>query len=290
MDEVLGISIVVPYGGGRRKLELQLDALGQQDLASHNAEVVVSCNIQAELGWIEELFSTSIYSTRFRWIDSSSTPGPSAARNAGWRASRALKVLFCDADDIVAEGWLRTMSSALDDASLVAGRLECDSLNDPAFASWWHATEDGPGRKFRHLPFAPTANLGTLRSVLALTGGFNESLLVGEDIDFCWRCQYEGHALVYVPDAIVHYRLRSNAGSLWTQSYRYAFGDGRLLQLHRRYGARRPVVDTLRELAGLGRALIMAPTSRGWLMKAVHHTAGFIGRVHGSLAARTFAV
>lgn len=50
-------------------------------------------------------------------------------------------------------------------------------------------------------------NLGIKRSLHDAIGGFDESILLLEDVDYCWRIQEAGMKLHYAPDALLHFRF-----------------------------------------------------------------------------------
>jgi GT2 family glycosyltransferase len=51
-------------------------------------------------------------------------------------------------------------------------------------------------------------------------GGFDETLIRGgEDEDYCWRVQLETDTpLVFVPDAVIHYRYRTRLREMYRQA------------------------------------------------------------------------
>ncbi len=148
--------------------------------------------------------------------------GPSFARNEAARSSTARSVAFCDADDVVGEGWLAALGDALRTHEFVTGPQEYEQLNE----AWLHgAWGTSSARGLQHfsgiVPFGPTANLGIRRTTFDRLGGFDESIAVGEDIDLCLRAWLAGIELVYVPAALVHYRYRRSMNELWRQAVSY---------------------------------------------------------------------
>ena len=60
-------------------------------------------------------------------------------------------------------------------------------------------------------------------------GGFDETLIRGEDIDFAWKLSERGIELRYCADAIIHYRHRAGLKSLLQQHYLYGRGMAQVL-------------------------------------------------------------
>lgn len=282
------MAVVVPYGSGLELLRFQVKRLMQQDY-SGRIEIVVACN--ASFTPAGDMFEGPLPANiSLRSIDATSVPGPSFARNVGWRATSSPIVAFCDADDEVDIHWLSGLARALAKADVVGGRLSYDLLNDPHDASWHYQTTQGLPRKFRHLDFVPSCNLGAKRTVLEKLEGFAEDTRFGEDIDFCWRAQYAGFQLSFAPDAVVEYRLRTGLREIWNQSFRYGASDAALLARHRLFGARRPLADSIVEgLATPWAALAMLLRPR-LVRKFITRAGNQAGRMAGRVRAKAGAL
>ena len=63
-------------------------------------------------------------------------------------------------------------------------------------------------RQLGFLPAGLGANLAVRREAFEAVGGFAEELLIGEDIDLCWRLQLEGYRFVIEFGAVVAKRER----------------------------------------------------------------------------------
>jgi GT2 family glycosyltransferase len=58
------------------------------------------------------------------------------------------------------------------------------------------------------------------RRVFDAVGGFDEGFPAGaEEIDFAWRAADAGYIPVFVPDALIHYRIRSDLRGVMRQQY-----------------------------------------------------------------------
>jgi GT2 family glycosyltransferase len=66
-------------------------------------------------------------------------------------------------------------------------------------------------------------------------GGFDDTIMLGTDVDLCWRVQLAGSALRFVPDAVVRYRYRDTWGGIFAQARTYGTAGP---ALYRRYRAR----------------------------------------------------
>ncbi|PVU83500.1 hypothetical protein DDP54_11400 [Cellulomonas sp. WB94] len=216
-------------------------------------------------------------------VVSCSRPGANAARNLGARSGSGELLLYCDADDRVAPGWLDAMARALEQTDVVGGRIDND-----AFGSTMERHPDGVPVAAGFLPRAITANLGVRRSAWSAVGGFAEDYEYGcTDTEFCWRLQLAGYQIGYAEDAVVAYRHRSSLRAAAVKSYRTARSRGRLFRDFGPHGMPRP------RLVGVGwrwaRLVVTAPLApfsarRRW--QWVTEAAGAAGRVVGSVRFR----
>lgn len=272
------VGIVIPVGPATGHLGEQLAAVRGQRFDGL-IDLVLSCN-GSDPHWVGQLAGRD-------WpdgwtvtvLDSSAVRGPSHARNDGWRSTTAPKVLFCDADDVIAADWTSAMAAQLERAQLVGGVIEYDSLNAPGLGTWGTVgTKDLP-RKFSHLPFVPSGNLGALRTVLEDLNGFDESLDRSEDVDFSWRAQYVGSRIALASDAVLSCRRRDRLDALFAQAWDDASHDLPLLLAHAPRGARWRIRDLFREAAGVAVALIQAPFARGYRSELSTRSGRFLGHL-----------
>lgn len=273
------VSVVMPIGPGIEHLAEQLRALAAQTF-SPGFELVLSLNGADEdrvASLVEEMVWPS--SIQVTMIDSSDRRGPSHARNVGWRATTTAGVLFCDADDIVDEQWVARMGAALDHAPVVGGALDYARLNPASLANWGLVSADTLAVKFGHLPFAGSCNLAARREVLVAVDGFDEALSASEDVDFCWRAQYEGFRLEMASDAVVAYRRRADLSALYAQARNDARNDPALLARHRKHGVQWTVADLAREAAGVAVALAGALFSQRSRLQLATRGGRFLGHV-----------
>jgi glycosyltransferase involved in cell wall biosynthesis len=214
-----GLSVVIPAHNAEATIGEQLDALLAQDW-SPGFEVIVADNGSTDPTG-EIVRSRSKTDSRLRLVDASGGRGAAYARNAGMAKARFDSIAFCDADDIVSDGWVEAMGKALRDHALVAGRVDVETLNPTGRArARGLAVGEGPGR-FGSVPFAHSCNMGVQRSSLEAVGGWDPSLPAGEDVELCIRLWRAGRSLHYEPSAEVHYRYRGTESANWRQAVTY---------------------------------------------------------------------
>ncbi len=204
------VSVVIPALNAAHTLGVQLDALAAQ-VTGRSFEVLVADNGSTD-GTRDLVEGYRDRLPGVRWIDASARTGSNVARNTGIAAARSDLVLLCDADDEVDPHWLEAMAVALETADGVGGRLDRVKLNDAYIENW--GTPHGHNGVVAQLGFLPRpigANAGLRKTVWERLGGFDETYVRGgTETEFFWRLQLEGFSLVEVPDALVHYRMRSS--------------------------------------------------------------------------------
>lgn len=198
------LSVIMATWNGAATVGAQLEALARQ-VCRQPWELLVADNGSVD-GTLEVVRAFQGRIPGLRIIDASARRGQAAACNIA--ASRAVgtALAFCDQDDIVQEGWVEAMGTALERYPLVAGVFQffeeessIRQLEQPTVAS---GVAQPTSDFFGFLPYGLTANLGVSRTAFEAVGGFDESLPT-EDVDFCWRIQLAGFPLYVEPAAVV---------------------------------------------------------------------------------------
>ena len=178
------ITVVVPTFRRAGNLPRLIGALEAQTLPASRFEVVVVDNGSEDdtSAVLESLAASSAIDLRPLRIEVNRGPAP--ARNLGWRSARADYVAFTDDDCVPRPDWLeqalRTCRATPD-----LGVLQGATLRPTA------AYDYGPNTVFRETltpsPYFEGCNLVFPRSVLARTGGFDETYhFGGEDTAAGW--------------------------------------------------------------------------------------------------------
>jgi GT2 family glycosyltransferase len=276
------ISVIVPVlNGGEYFLE-QLEALAAQR-SSEPWEVIVADNGSTD-GTLEMVQEWSLAREHFRSIDASEVAGAAAARNAGVRAATGEYLAFCDADDVVMDGWIDACVRALQEADVAAGRFDFRRLNDLR-------VPQPVSTGIRALGFLPSglgANLAVRRAAFDEVGGFDEQLVpIGDDTDLCWRLQLRGFRFVEMPDAMVAKRARSSFGGVFRQCFAFGQAGPILYKRYRAEGLRRDVPGALKVWAWLvlSAPLLFQPARR---FEWARGTGIRLGRLKASWRLRVF--
>jgi glycosyltransferase involved in cell wall biosynthesis len=230
------LTVVIPAHNEEARIGGQLAALADERWAGHQWEVVVVDNLSTDrTAEIARHFNGQIPTLRV--VPATERAGISYARNTGIAAARSDRIAICDADDIIGEGWVAAMGSALQSHELVTGVLEVDRLNPRWLADTRGRRGPAVSPLFHgYFPIASGGNLGLHRGLWAAIGGFAEHVPGAEDIHFSMEAWRRGIQLHVEPGAVLHYRFRDEAGALWRQGRSYGRARATVCRDLRRYG------------------------------------------------------
>lgn len=274
--------VVIPVHGSPPELAEQLAALGRQEVPGE-WEVVLADNGGGDLRALLDRSAIDA-DVPVRIVDATARAGQAAAINAALRTSTADAIVLLDADDVIADGYLSTMWGALQEHAFVTGRLDCDRLNPEWLRRSRPASQtEAVGAPFGFLPAAAGCAIGVRRWAFDLSGGFDESINLGNDVDFSWRLNMAGVPLTFVPDAVVFYRYRRDLRGIFRQAWSYGEAGPVLFRKYRGVGMpRRSGRAALRfHLAGLWR--LVRVRSKGDLAGAIFLIGIRAGLIHGSI-------
>jgi mycofactocin system glycosyltransferase len=166
--------------------------------------------------------------------------GAAAARNSGFRSASSSFVAFVDSDCVPQPGWLDQLMPHFDDplVAVVAPRISPD-LSSGSFLARHEAVRSaldmGPNpalvRPGARLGFVPGATL-VVRSRALEAMGFDESLRIGEDVDFVWRLSDAGWLVRYEPRAVVLHEGRTNPAAWFRRRFEYGTSAAALAHRH----------------------------------------------------------
>ena len=211
------ITVIVPAFNAASTLRAQLDALTTQNLEVSFEVIVVDNNSTDSTAAIVD--EVSSFDPRVRRVEARERSGPSYARNFGVRHAASDFIAFCDADDIVQEGWLTAIHLALQSSDFVAGILAVDLLNTPDVIAARGTSIPGKVGTFGGVSFAHGCNFGIHRDRYEDVGGLNEQLRAGEEIDLAIRLLAAGSPVRECPTAVVQYRYRNDGLGQWKQAF-----------------------------------------------------------------------
>lgn len=231
-DDAPTVTVVIPVRDRPAGLAATLSALDPRD------DVVVVDDASADPGATADVVAARPGTRLAR----RATPGgPGAARNTGWRNVRtAGLVAFLDADCLPEPGWAERLGRYFSDPSLVAiaarvvpvgahgGTLDAyETARSPLDLGGAPA----PVRPGSRVSYVPAAALLVRRSTLDEVGGFDETLLTGEDVDLVWRLGRLGRVR-YEPSVTVGHPVRPGWREWAAQRHGYGRSAAPLAERH----------------------------------------------------------
>ena len=139
--------------------------------------------------------------------------------------------------------------------SSCAGRSSWPALNPPWLVEAKGTTGTNDVVWFDDLfPFASSCNLGVRRDRFLALGGFDERIMVWEDVELSLRLHLAHVPLQYVPAAAIHYRYRQTRAELFERA--------------RPTGACRPqIAERLRAYSGTQPSRLQGWRNWVWLLR-----------------------
>lgn len=285
----MDLSVIICAHNEERHLPEQLDALLDQEFTGEWEVIVVDNRSTDDTASVAAAYGSR--DPRCRTVSAMERPGKGYAMLVGVSVARSDQLAFCDADDIVAPGWVAAIAAGLAKHEVVTGPHELDVLNPRWLADTRGRSIEAPlGTFFGIFPCIRGAGWGVRRSTWERLGGLDEDLVAAEDLEFSLRCWLSGVDIVGIPEAVVHYRYRSAPRDLWRQGFAYGSNRPRLARMLVAAGRPRPprfagwkawallVLRLPRLVTAEGRA--------AWVWIAANRS----GQVVGSLRERTMMI
>jgi|CXWL01.1.fsa_nt_gi GT2 family glycosyltransferase len=287
------LSVIIPCLNAAETIAIQLEALAKQQW-SEPWEVIVADNGSAD-GSMDVVKQYESRLPNLRIVDGSSKRGQAHARNMGAKAATGESLVFCDADDEVAPDWLAAMGEALSKWDFVACRIDVYKLS-PFWIAKIRNHAQASGLQTRGAPsnlsHAGGATIGIKRRLHDEVGGFDETFMCHEDTDYCWRVELKGVKLHFVPEAVLHCRLRDTLMGNFRQAF--SWEEHRVL-LYKKYlpmgMPRRTWKDGLYSWVNLVLAFIQSAPKIRTKSDLVQWSWAFgerLGRLKGTIKYRTF--
>jgi len=275
------LSVIIPCHNAGDVLADQLDALASEPGGSW--EVIVVDN-----GSTDDTLSVAVeYAPRFdhfRVVDASRRQGRHHACNTGASAATGRSLVFVDADDRVAPGFIDVMGRALRSVAVAVPRFDYTALNGPAARDLLYQTSGVEDTDF--LPAGSGSGFAIRRELFADVGGFDETMTYCEDMDLSWRASLAGFSPVWVEDAVLYPRQRGDLRAMFRQHLRYGIAAPGLFKKFRAAGMRR---RGLGQVAADWRMIILSVPrlrSRDVRVRWVRRAGRAVGRAWGSVRHR----
>ncbi|WP_040155493.1 glycosyltransferase family 2 protein [Mobilicoccus massiliensis] len=220
---------------------------------------------------------------RVRLLDNPASIIP-AGLNVGLREARGEFVARIDGHAAVSDDYIaRALGHLRRDSGLAAvGGIRLGVARTPKGRAVALALSSpfGVGNSINHFgtEFCETdhASFGVYRTGVARdVGGWDETLLVNEDVDFDHRILARGHRIAFDPEMAIYWHVRENVPDLFRQYRRYGRGKAAMVRKNGRAGMR------LRHLAAptavVGTAALAALATRRPRLAAAAYSPYLLG-------------
>lgn len=279
--------MIIPARDVENTIEEQMRAL-EKEAADFTWEILIADNASTDR--TPEIIADFVSRCPVaRMIAIPEASNASQVRNGAVPYARGTALAFVDADDVIAPGWVSAIGEAVAEHPLVCGGKEYQRLN-PRWLIRSRGRTQIKGLKtlFGH-PVISIGNAACQRWVWEALGGLDGELSAGEDNDFSIRAYRElGIRPRFVPNAVLHYRLRQSLIEIVKQGHAYGRGEP---NLYVRYGQgmalRRGRIALLSYLELLS-LLFLIPLGRRYRARFSWVLGKRVGRLQGSLLNRVF--
>jgi mycofactocin glycosyltransferase len=229
------VSVIIPVRNRPQEISACLDSLRGLDYPADKLEIIVVDDASED--------GTPQIVARYpevRLLRRAKRRQASFCRNRAAEIARGEILAFIDSDCLAAPTWLKELVPAFRDPSLGAlgGLVDAASQENglDRYEKVKSALKIGTG--FRRSEqtdrffYVPTCNCLVRRDAFLNLGGFQETLYVGEDVDFCWRLQDAGYTLEYRPMGRVAHKHRNRLTPFFARRFDYGTSEPMLQQLH----------------------------------------------------------
>jgi mycofactocin system glycosyltransferase len=228
------VSIIIPVRNRAEEITACLQSLDRLDYPPEKKEVIVVDDASNDCTPEQvSQFPVQLIALRER-------RQASFCRNLAAQKATGEILAFLDSDCLADPLWLKEIMPAFTDPSngAVGGMVDSwgnekgldryenvkSSLN---MGSWPRSS-----REEDHFFYLPSCNLLVRRNLFLGLGGFRQDMLVGEDVDFCWRLQDLGHQIEYRPVGRVYHKHRNTMRRFCARRFDYGTSEPQLQRFH----------------------------------------------------------
>lgn len=234
MTEYPFISVIVPVRNRPEEIKACLLSLGKLDYPPDKLEIIAvddaSCDHTVEV----------IKRFNVRLISLEKNRQAPYCRNLAAQKANGEILAFLDSDCVASPSWLKELVPAFKDTAVCAVGGRIDSFFNTTGLDRYeqvkssliignHVRRSSEREKFFYVP---SCNLLVKKNVFHTVGGFNPDLVVGEDVDLCWRLQDAGHSIEFRPDGTIFHRHRNKISAFCRRRFDYGTSEPLLQKLH----------------------------------------------------------
>ena len=228
------VSIIIPVRNRSQDLKACLKSLVELDYPPDKLEIIVVDDASTdETPQIAANFPVHLLTLR----QNKQAP---YCRNLAARKARGDILAFIDSDCLAAPLWVRELVPAFKDPVIGAVGGAVGSYYNTRGLDRYEKVQSSlnmgswPRRSTKTNPFfyLPSCNLLVRRTLFLSLKGFNKKLVVGEDVDLCWRICDREFDIEYRPVGKIYHKHRNRLRSFCARRFDYGTSEPILQRLH----------------------------------------------------------
>jgi mycofactocin glycosyltransferase len=234
MAEFPSVSIIIPVHNRPEDIKACLNSLMLLNYPKDKLEVLVVDDASTD--------ETPDVVSRFpvRLIRNKQNRQASFCRNLAAHQTKGEILAFIDSDCLADSGWLLELIPAFRDSTLGAVGGRVDAYYDKGGLDRYEKVKSSlimgtwPKRSQQDNPFfyVPSCNLLVRRELFVGLDGFNETLIVGEDVDLCFQIVKQGYRLEYRTMGTVYHKHRNRLIPFCKRRFDYGTSEPLLQKMH----------------------------------------------------------
>jgi len=205
------VTVIIPVKDRGSDITECLESVFSQVYPKHRMEVIVIDDGSKDgTGYFVSTFPCKLLSHQ-------KSRGQSYCRNLGAREAGGEILAFLDSDCVAGATWLKDIVTYFqwNSVGAVGGYVGGYYVESPLDRYEEVCSPLNMGKRIlydaesKSTFYVPSCNMLVRRKVFLETGGFNDNMNLGEDVDFCWRLRKRGYTLIYAPQGSVKHKHRN---------------------------------------------------------------------------------
>jgi mycofactocin system glycosyltransferase len=230
------ISVIIPVKNRPQDIRECLTSLASLDYPKDKVEIIVVNDGSTD--------STSkvVQNFNIKTIHLPQSMGASACRNLAARDASGDLLGFTDSDCVPHPHWLRELSPYFYDERIgIVGGYVSNFYNQSSLDRYEEVKSSLNMGSYSFkvensrpsAAYVPSCNLIIRKKAFSEAGGFQEDLVVGEDVDLCWRTRALDYHLLYVPKGEVKHKHRNDLLHMPKRRFDYGTSEAILYLRHK---------------------------------------------------------